>query len=62
MAKRYYVMARIRSNDPECCYDTFTTEYDLVPYIKKGRAEAVARRAERSESRIVNAWIEEKEV
>lgn len=60
--KRYYVMVTIRSNDPECCYDTFTTKYDGVPYSQKGRAEAVARKVERSVSRVVNAWVEEKEV
>ena len=62
MGKRYYVMVRIRSNDPECCYDTFTTEYNYTPYIQKGRAKALARKVERSASRIVNAWVEEREV
>ena len=62
MSKRYYVMVRIRSNDPERIHETFTTEYNGTPYVQKGRAEALARKVERSASRIVNAWVEEREV
>lgn len=60
--KRYLVMVRIRSNDPNFCYDTFTTEYNGIPYENKDFAERIARKAERSESRIVNSWVEEREV
>ena len=60
--KRYLVMVRIRSNDPNFCYDTFTTEYDGILYENKDAAVRVAWKAERSESRIVNSWIEEREI
>ena len=60
--KRYYVMVRIKSGDPECCYDSFTTEYDDIPYKTKRSAECECIKATLSSSRILNAWVEEREV
>ena len=59
--KKYLVMVRIRSNDPECCYDTFTTEYSGKLHRNKLDADLEELRA-RKESRVCNSWVEETEV
>ena len=59
--KKYVVMVRIRSNDPECCYDTHTTEYSGKLHRCKLDADLEELRA-RKESQVVNSWVEETEV
>ena len=57
--KRYFVIVEIRTNEPECCYDTYPAEYS--DRATRWEAEIEMRRAMK-DPHVVNAWIEEKEV
>ena len=59
--KRYVVMVNVRTNDPECCYDTHTTEYSGKEHKGRLDADLEALRS-RKDHQVETVWVEEREV